>query len=103
MTAINLGEYGQKVYANMRQDVSSAINAYIYLEPQIGETKKVQAVIGDTNITVDDQNLIANEYLEYTLKEGDIAYQGTWRVVGECLLTSTHNVKSDYSTLEVLP
>jgi hypothetical protein len=103
MTAINLGEYGQKVYANMGQDVSNPIHAYIYLEPQIGETKKRAATVGTVNITVDDQNLIANEYLEYTLADGDINYQGTWRVVGECLLTSTYNVKSDYSILEVMP
>ena len=103
MTAINYGEYGQKVYANMGQDVSTSTLSKITLTPQIGEKITRTATVGATNITVDDQDLIADEYLEYTLADGDIKYQGTYRIVGECLLTSTLNVKSDYSILEVLP
>jgi len=105
MAWLNKGEYGQKVYVNMGEDVSSASTLTFVLDPQSGE--KLEKAIGDgvavgsTNITVDDQNYIANEYLEYTIKSGDLKYVGTWRLKGECLLTSTNKVISDYKFIEV--
>ena len=105
MAWLNKGEYGQKVYVNMREDVSSATTITFVLDPQSGS--KLERVAGDgvavgtTNITVDDQNYIANEYLEYTIKSGDLDYVGTWRLKGECVLTSTNKVISDYKYIQV--
>ena len=105
MANLNKGEYGQKVYVNMGEDVSSASTITFILEPQSGEKlTRVAAngvAVGATNITVDDEALIANEYLEYTILSGDLTYAGTWRLKGECLLTSTNKVISDYKYIEV--
>lgn len=102
---LNKNEYGQKVYVNMGEDVSTATTITMILQPQIGEKlEKVAAdgvAVGSTNITVDDENLIANEYLEYTIKEGDLSYSGMWRKKGEAQLTSTNKVISNYSKFEV--
>jgi len=105
MANLNKGEFGQKVYVNMEEDVSSASTIAFILDPKSGakltKTASDGVAVGSTNITVDDQNLIANEYLEYTIKSGDLEYVGTWRLKGECLLTSTNKVISDYKFIQV--
>lgn len=105
MTYLNKGEYGQKLYVNMEQDVSSATGLTFILEPQGGKKleKTSDIAVGTTNITDGDQDLIANEYLEYTVQDGDLTYTGTWRIKGECLLTSTNKLISDYKYIEVKP
>ena len=106
MPDLNIGEFGQKVYVNMGEDVSSASTLSFILEPQSGEKLTKAAAdgvaVGSANIDYEDQTFIANEYLEYTIKEGDLTYAGTWRLKGECLLTTTNKVISDYSYIEVL-
>ena len=106
MANLNKGEYGQKVYVNMGEDVSSASSFTFILEPQSGaKLERVAAngvAVGTSNIAYEDTTLIANEYLEYTILEGDLTYVGTWRLKGECVLTSTNKVISDYTTIEVL-
>lgn len=106
MANLNKGEYGQKVYVNMGEDVSGASTITFILEPQSGEKLTKQAAdgvaVGASNVAYEDQTFIANEYLEYTIKDGDLTYAGTWRLKGECLLTSTNKVISDYSYIEVL-
>ena len=101
MPNLNKGEYGQTVYANMGEDVSSGTTFTIILEPQGGSKLTKTATVGATNITVDDQDLIANEYIQYTIIDGDLTYVGNWRLKGECVLTSTNKVISDYSNFEV--
>lgn len=103
----NNGEYGQKVYVNLGTDISSATDLTIVLQPQVGEEKTRTAAdgvaVGGSNITVDDADLIANEYLEYTLKSGDLDYSGLWRIKGRANTSSTVRVISDYNTFEVRP
>ena len=105
MAWLNKGEYGQKVYVNMLEDVSTATSYTFVLEPQNGEKLERSSTdgvaIGTTNITVDDQSYLADQYLEYTIKDGDLEYVGTWRLKGECVLTSTNKVISDYKYIQV--
>ena len=106
MAWLNKGEYGQTVYTiDFQEDISSASELTFVLEPQSGDklTKSIAdgVAVGASNITVDDQDLIANQYLTYVIKEGDLKYVGTWRLKGECLLTSSNKVISDYKFIEV--
>lgn len=105
MPNLNIGEFGQKVYVNMGEDVSSATTLTFKLQPQSGETLERGSTdgvaVGTANLEYEDQTFIANEYLEYTIKDGDLTYAGTWRLKGECLLTTTNKVISDYSYIEV--
>ena len=85
-------EYGQKVYVNIGQDISTATNLEIHLIPEMGEVKKRTATVGASNITVNDENFIANEYLEYTTVSGDIDYNGLWKARGFANITATNRV-----------
>ena len=46
--------------------------------------------------------LLANQYLEYTLKQDDLSLPGIWRFKGEAQLSSTVRAVGDYRTVTVL-
>ena len=114
MSTYNRGESGQIVYVDMGRDLSTATNLTVNLQPRAGDTKifTTNLAVGTSNITVDDQDLLANEYLEYTLQEGDIDNQqnlgytqtvvGQWRAQGEATISGVL-WKSDYKNFTVLP
>jgi hypothetical protein len=108
MTSITLnkGEYGQKVYVNLGQDISTNIGFNFYLEPQIGElltkTSTDGVAVGTVNMVVDGETFIANEYLEYTIKDGDLSYAGLWRLRGDVSISTSLKVIGDYAFLTVL-
>lgn len=106
MANLNLNEYGQTLRINMGENVSTATAFKFILEPRQGTKKeKVDAdgvVLGTTNITVDDEDWLANEYIEYTLKDGDLDYAGQWRIKGEATMSATNKVISDYKLIGVL-
>lgn len=102
---LNKGEYGQLVYANLGEDVSSGTDLKMVLEPQVGEKLERLAgdgvAVGTSNVTVGDVTFLANQYLQYTILSGDLTYAGTWRLKGEVNLSSTNKVVSDYRQFEV--
>lgn len=85
-------EYGQKVYVNLGEDLSAATDLKIHLIPEIGEIKEKTATLGTTNITVDDEDFIANEYLEYTTLSGDLDFTGLWKARAFANLTASRRV-----------
>ena len=105
MTRLNKGEYGQLVYANLGEDVSSGTDLKIVLEPQVGKVLNRLAgdgvAVGTVNVTVGDVIFLANQYLQYTILSGDLNYVGNWRLKGEVNLSSTNKVVSDYRQFEV--
>lgn len=107
MADLNKDEYGQTIYVNLGQDVSTATALNFVLEPQIGDKLERSAsdgvAVGTSNITVDDETYQANQYLEYTIKEGDMEYAGLWRIRGEATLSATKKVIGDYRIIRVLP
>lgn len=106
MPSLNKDEYGQVVRVNMLEDVSTNTELNFILEPRFGEKLTKDGtdgvVVGTTNVTVDDESYLANEYLEYTIKEGDLDKEGTWRFRGEVQITATKRVVGDYKFIEVL-
>ncbi len=99
----NLDEYGGKLYANFRQDISTGTSLTIELEPQRGELKEFTSnvVVGSSNVTIDDESMVANEYLEYTIQETDLDQAGQWRVRGS-VIVSGELIKTDYVRFTVL-
>jgi len=99
-------EYGQKIYADLGQDVSSATELNFILEPEIGDklTKVISdgVAVGTVNINVDDKTYLANQYLEYTIKKDDLNYAGLWRAKGEAILSATNKVIGDYVNFTVM-
>ena len=106
MPSLNKSEFGQTVRVNMLEDVSTATALNFILEPRLGEKLEKSAsdgvVVGSSNITVDDEQYLANNYLEYTIKTGDLEYVGSWRLKAEATLSGTNKVVSDYKRIEVL-
>lgn len=104
MANINKNEYGQTVRVNFGQDISAATSYNFILEPQIGDKQeKSTAVAGTVNVVVGDETYIADQYIEYTLADGDIDQDGLWRLKGEATISATNKIISDYKTISVLP
>ena len=107
-TNYNKDEFGQLIFADMGQDVSTATELKLILQPQVSVNgdKKEKAgtdgvTVGTVNVVVDDETFLANEYLQYTIKEDDFDKAGLWRVKGEALLSSTNRVIGDYRRFTV--
>lgn len=106
MAELNKDEYGQVVRANIGIDVSTNTALTFVLEPRVGtKLEKVIAdgvVVGAVNVVVGDQTFQANEYLEYTTKDGDICKSGLWRLKGIAQTSPTVKVVGDYRRITVL-
>ena len=100
----NQGEYGSKIRVNLGTDISTGTSLTFFMEPKAGDEKEftTNLVVGTSNVTVDDDSFTANEYLEYTLQDGDLDQEGQWRVRGSAIV-SGELIKSDYVLITVLP
>jgi len=100
----NKGEYGSVLRVNLDTDISAGTSLTVYLEPQRGDEKTftTNVVVGSSNVTVDDEGFLANQYLEYTLQDGDLDQAGQWRARGSVIVAGIL-MKSDYVKFTVLP
>lgn len=100
----NNGEHNSKLRVNLGQNISAGTSLTVFLQPQAGDEKEftTNVAVGTSNITVDDLSFLANEYLEYTLQDGDIDFVGQWRARGSALVNG-ELIKSDYVRFTVLP
>ena len=100
----NYKEYGQLIYVNLGTDVSTGTDLKVILQPQRGDKKEftTNIAVGASNVIVDDQKFLANEYLMYTIQEDDLDQSGQWRVKGQALVSGVL-IKSDFVRLTVLP
>ena len=107
MASLNKNEYGQVLYANLGEDISTATAYKFVLEPKLGtKLEKVDAdgvTLGTANVDVGDETYLANQYVKYTTQDGDISYSGEWRSKGEATMSSTNQVIGDYTRFTVLP
>jgi hypothetical protein len=99
----NKSEYGSKLRVDLGQDISDGTSLTVYIEPQRGDTKTftTNLSVGSSNVVVDDQTFLANQYLEYTLQDGDLDKAGQWRARGSAIV-SGELIKSDYVKFTVL-
>lgn len=103
----NLNETGQKVYVDFNQDISSAGDFGMIIEPKFGEILRADNTsgvsVGAVEIKVGDKTLFADEYLEYTFKDNDLEYAGSWRAKGFAVLNSSRTTITNYARFTVLP
>ena len=106
MPELNKNEYGQTIYINFGEDVSTATAFNFILEPKQGEKLERSAsdgvILGTSNVDVGDEAYLANQYISYTIKENDLDYAGQWRKKAEATISATKKVISDYDFFEVL-
>ena len=99
----NSGEFGSKIRVNLGTDISAGTELTFFLQPRRGDEKEftTNLIVGTSNIVVDDKTFLANEYLEYTLQDGDLDEPGEWRTRGSAIV-SGELIKSDYVRFTVL-
>jgi len=115
---MNQYEYGQVLYANLGQDVSSATAYQFVLQPKSGiptnknstGTQPLNSIVrtgsdvtlGTSNVTVGDQKYLAHQYLQYTIKENDLSIAGIWRIKGIATVSATKEIVGDYQNVTVM-
>ncbi len=104
MDSFNIGEYGQQILVNMGQDLSTATDLTIIIEPKVGKIKEISVgvTVGLVDVLIHNTTYLANQYLEYTTKNGDIDRPGQWRKKGIVKLSSIANLISDFEIFTVL-
>jgi hypothetical protein len=103
MGNLNQYEIGQPIRINFGEDISLAVPTLI-LQPELGNTKEITAgvTIPDTDVTVDGEVLLANQYLQYFTKTDDLDYVGRWRNKAKLTFSSTDVRQSDFVKFRVL-
>ena len=100
----NKKEYGAILRVNLGTDISAGTDLKVILEPERGDKKEFTSnvAVGTSNVTVDDSQFLANQYLEYTIQEDDLDKEGLWRARGSAVVSS-ELIKSDYVKMTVFP
>lgn len=105
--ANNVDEFGQTLRAAIGQDVSTNIGLTFTIEPQAG--KKVErdqsegVTVGTVDVVEGDTEYLANQYLEYVVKDGDLHTSGRWRKKAAAKLSQNEEVIGNYERFTVLP
>ncbi len=82
MQNFNQDSFGQKLYFNFRQDISANTALAMELEPQEGDSSDVTPVLETADLYVGDEQFLANEYVSYTIQDGDFdEYAGLWKAI----------------------
>lgn len=100
--AINKGEYGGTLYVNMGEDISSATAYKMILQPPFGDSLEKTATLGTETITHENRTYTANQYITYTIANGDIDQSGQWRKRGKVTQSATNVLLSNYEKFTVL-
>ena len=103
MGNLNFKEIGQPIRINLGEDISLSTPTLI-LQPEVGKTKEITSgvTIPAVNVTVGDETLLANEYIEYFTKLDDLDYVGRWRFKTKLDFSSTDIRQTDYQKFRVL-
>ena len=100
---MNKNEYGSVILVNMNQDVSSNTSLKLVLKTELGEKTEITAglTVPASDTTQDGILYKANNYIQYTTKDGDIDSAGVWQKQATATMTQTKVVVSDYRKFRV--
>ena len=103
MGNLNKNEIGQPIRINLGEDISLSTPTLI-LQPEVGNAKEITTgvTVPAVPVTVGDETLLANEYIEYFTLEGDLDYIGRWRFKAKLDFSSTDIRQTDYQKFRVL-
>ena len=104
MSNLNFNEIGRVIRVNVGKDISTATPSMI-LSPEVGYNKEKTAgvTIGAVDITVDNEYLLANQYIEYTTIKEDLDYVGRWKKKAVLTYSADNIEQTDYVKFRVLP
>jgi len=99
MVSYNVKSYGEKIRVNFNTDISSASTYSMIIEPESGDEQALTPTLGTSNVTVGDETLVANQYVEYTTTENQfLDFIGRYRVKA-----AYDAIWSDYILFRVMP
>ena len=103
MGSLNKDEIGQPIRINLNEDISLSTPTLI-LEPKVGKKREITSgvTVPVVNVTVGGETLLANEYIEYFTKAGDLDFSGRWRFRAKLTFSATDIRKTDYQFFTVL-
>jgi len=105
--AINKGEFGQVLRADMGEDVSTNIGLEFVIQPEAGDgilvTDQTGVTVGTTDVAEGDFTYQANQYLQYTTKENDIKQSGRYRKKGIAKISINQTKVGNFERFTVLP
>lgn len=98
---MNAAEYGNVVYFNLQEDVSANTNTIVIRDPS-WVTTEVAATLGTTTlVTPSDGTWTANEWVSYTIADGDIDIHGIWAFRAVSVYSASKKLKTDWINHEV--
>lgn len=103
MGNLNKGEVGQPIRINLGEDISLSTPTLL-LQPEVGLTKEIttDVTIPTDPVTVGDETLLANEYVEYYTKADDLDYVGRWKFKAKLTFSATDIRQTDFQKFRVL-
>lgn len=103
MGNLNYNEIGQPIRINLGEDISSSTPTLILL-PEVGDVKNIVSGVSipTTSVTVGNETLNANEYIEYYTKDGDLDYVGRWKFKCKLEFASDDIRQTDFQKFRVL-
>jgi len=103
MGNLNYKEVGQPIRINLGEDISLSTPT-LMLQPEIGNVKEITTGVSvpAVNVTVGDETLLANEYIEYYTLEDDLDYVGRWKFKAKLDFSATDVRQTDYQKFRVL-
>ena len=103
MGNLNYNEIGQPIRINLGEDISLATPTLILL-PEVGNVKNIVTGVSipTLDVTVGDETLLANQYIEYYTLSGDLDYAGRWKFKAKLEFTATDIRQTDYQKFRVL-
>ena len=103
MGNLNIGEIGQPIRINLNEDISLATPTLL-LQSKTGELKEVTdgVTIPAVDVTIGSTTLLANQYVEYLTKDGDLDDVGIWRYRAKLTFSASDIRKTNYEFFTVL-
>ena len=103
MINFNKDSFGQTLRVNFGQDVSTATEFSLEMQPENGETVTKTPTLGTSDVDVGDETFIANYYVDYAVTEDVFSdYTGRWRAKAIATLPG-ETIATDYVLFRVMP
>lgn len=105
MQNINIDTFGDKLYINFREDISSNTALAMTIQPKDGGEKiEVTPTLGTTKTTVGSVDYEANQFVEYPTTEGmfNDSGEGIYRMKATATLSS-RTITTMFTLFRVMP
>ena len=78
MISYNIDASGQKLRVNFDEDISSATDLTMSMQPERGAVITVTPTLGTADVEVGDETFLANQYVEYAVIADQFTYIGRY-------------------------